>query len=76
MLSNVCHRGHELNLKSLLGLCELIRLEYLEIIDCESVKTLMTELRGVVEIADRIEKSSALYEDGQKCIFAENLCMI
>jgi hypothetical protein len=72
MLSRVCHRGHELNLKSLLGLFNLVSLEYLEMIDCESVKMLITELRGVVEIADRIEKSSALYEDGQRCIFAEN----
>jgi len=35
------------------------------------VKILTIELRGAVEIAVIIEKSSALYDEGQNCILAE-----
>ena len=41
------------------------------ITDWESVKILITELQGAVKIAERIERSSALYDEGHDCILAE-----
>ena len=49
---------------------------YLEIINCESVKILIVELQGIVEIAERIANSSALYKEGQLRILAEKVCII
>ena len=66
MFRRVCQIGHELNLNNLLGWVKLSwRLLNLEITDWESVKISITKLRGAVEIAERIERSSALYDEGQ-----------
>jgi hypothetical protein len=43
----------------------LVSLLYLRMIDKESVKIWIWLFRGQVLIADRIEISSALYDDGQ-----------
>jgi len=37
---------------------------------------LTEELRGIVEIAERIARSSALYDEGQLVIWAEKLWII
>ena len=40
------------------------------------MKILTIELRGAVEIAVIIEKSSALYDEGQNCILAEKKLIV
>ena len=72
MFRRVCQIGHELNLNNLLEWVGLSwRLLNLEITDWESVKILITELRGAVEIAERIKRSSALNDEGHNYILAE-----
>ena len=77
MLRRVCQMGQELNLKFFVEWRDRVRsLLYLDMTDCESVKIFRQEFLGIVEITDRIAKSSVLYKEGQFVIWAEKLCII
>ena len=73
----VCQIGQELNLQYLVDCLEVLQsLLYLDMTDWESVKMSIVELRGTVDIADRIAESSALQDDGQLYSWAANLWII
>jgi hypothetical protein len=76
-LRRVCQAGQELNLKYLEECLEVVRsLLYLEITDWESVKISTIELCGTVDMAERIARSSALYDEGQLYACAANWWVI